>query len=103
MVVVVVVVAAPVVVRVVPFGAGVVAGAFAGADVVEAVVDVTGWSTHFSLSKAPLLQLPAPPPACPANPTLRPMQNGRVDDCGCVRCFGATRLRLRYRHQTAAW
>ena len=41
-VVVVVVVAAPVVVRVLPFGADVVAGAFAGADVVEAVVDVTG-------------------------------------------------------------
>lgn len=51
-VVVVVVVAAPVVVRVVPSGAEGVAGAFAGADVVEAVVEVTGWSTHFSLSKA---------------------------------------------------
>jgi hypothetical protein len=49
MVVVVVVVAAPVVVRVVPSGTGEVAGAFAGADVVEAVVEVTGWSTHFSL------------------------------------------------------
>jgi hypothetical protein len=51
-VVVVVVVAAPVVVRVVPSGAEVVAGAFTGADVVEAVVEVAGWSTHFSLSKA---------------------------------------------------
>ena len=50
-VVVVVVVAAPVVVRVAPSGAEVVAGALAGADVVEAVVEVTGWSTHFSLSK----------------------------------------------------
>ena len=47
-----VVVAAPVVVRVVLSGAGVVAGAFAGADVVDEVVEVTGWSTHFSLSKA---------------------------------------------------
>ena len=51
-VVVVVVVAAPVVVCVVPSGAEVVVGAVAGADVVEAVVEVTGWSTHFSLSKA---------------------------------------------------
>ena len=50
-VVVVVVVAAPVVVRVLPSEAEVVAGAFAGADVVEAVVEITGWSTHFSLSK----------------------------------------------------
>ena len=50
--VVVVVVAAPVVVCVVASRAEVVAGAFAGADVVEAVDDVTGWSTHFSLSKA---------------------------------------------------
>jgi len=41
-VVVVVVVAAPVVVRVVPSGAEVGAEAFAGADVVEAVVEVTG-------------------------------------------------------------
>ena len=47
-----VVVAAPVVVCVVASRAEVVAGVFAGADVVEAVVDVTGWSTHFSLSKA---------------------------------------------------
>ncbi len=51
-VVVVVVVAAPVVVRVVPSGTEEVPGAFAGADVVEAVVEVTGWSTHFSLSNA---------------------------------------------------
>ena len=49
-VVVVVVVAAPVVVRVALSGE-VVAGAFAGADVVEAVVEVAGWSTHFNLSK----------------------------------------------------
>ena len=49
-VVVVVVVAAPVV-RVVPSGAEVVVGAFAGADVVEAVVEIAGWSTHVSLSK----------------------------------------------------
>ena len=46
-----VVVAAPVV-CVVASRADVVAGVFAGADVVEAVVDVAGWSTHFSLSKA---------------------------------------------------
>src|SRR6476659_3527013 len=48
-VVVVVVVAAPVVVRVVLSGAEVVAGAFAGADVVDAVVEVTGWSTPLHL------------------------------------------------------
>jgi lipoprotein-anchoring transpeptidase ErfK/SrfK len=48
-VVVVVVVAAPAVVFVVASRAEVVAGVFAGADVVEAVVDVAGWSTHFSL------------------------------------------------------
>ena len=48
---VVVVVAAPVVVRAVPSGAEVVVGAFAGADVVEAVVAAAGWSTHVSLSK----------------------------------------------------
>ena len=52
MVVVVVVVAAPVVVRVTLSEAGVVAGVLTGADVVEAVVEVAGWSTHFSLSKA---------------------------------------------------
>lgn len=51
MVVVVVVVTAPVVVRLVPSGAEVVAVAFAGADVVEAVVEIMGWSTHVSLSK----------------------------------------------------
>ena len=42
MVVVVVVVTAPVVVRLTPSGAEVVAGAFAGADVVEAVVEIRG-------------------------------------------------------------
>ena len=46
-VVVVMVVAAPVVVRVVLFGADGVAGAFAGADVVEAVVDVSGCRREF--------------------------------------------------------
>jgi hypothetical protein len=49
MVAVVVVVAAPVV-RVVPSAAVEVAGALAGT-VVEAVVEVTGWSTQVSLSK----------------------------------------------------
>jgi hypothetical protein len=44
-----VVVAAPVVVRVVPSGAAVGAGAFAGADVVEAVVAVAGWSNPLQL------------------------------------------------------
>ena len=47
-----VVVAPPVVVRVVPSVAEVVPGAFTGADVVEAVVEVTGWSTHCGLSEA---------------------------------------------------
>src|SRR6185437_12187000 len=66
-VVVVVVVAAPVVVLVLPSGAEVVAGAFADGDVVEAVVEETGWSTHVSLSKA-TATLCSPKPRKPPTP-----------------------------------